>query len=534
MKTSKRYRLFFLFLIFFFLILAFNAQSQSVKEESVQPYPKEAESRFLQANQAFKSKKWDQSLYMYQQLAEEFPAITAAQVGIGLSAAKLENFPLALEAFHQVVELMPNATGVQGELADVYRKIQRFDQAEKWYLKAIKGTKSKAPVAWYIGLGLLETERGNHDKAVQHYIMAINLHPTSTVAYHNLGTILIKLNRFDEADDYFDAALELDSNMASALFGKGQVCSKRRNFVAARDYYLRAIELSPEIPNFHHSLAQVFFRLNNHEEGQKHLAAYKRNKAKLHFNEGRQMIMKSDWNGALVRLQKAEETDPTYTDTKRYLAYVKMNLGDYDSAKKGYEYVLGIDPGDYLSLYYLGMTEIALGQLKSAEQSFLRVIKLVPEYQDCYLELGDLRRKTGDLTGAESAYTMGISQNGSWAPGYLWRGRLRYENDDLEGAEEDFRTSIRLAPTIAAPQYSLACLLVRTGEDLNQALKWSKSAVNLESAPEYQSLLASIYFRQGKFQLAKAEIEHAYQKDPENPDIVAWRNRIHQQLNKNK
>ena len=105
---------------------------------------------------------------------------------------------------------------------------------------------------------------------------------------------------------------------------------------------------------------------------------------------------------------------------------------------------------------------------------------------------------------------MRIFQNGSWSPSYLWRGRLRYENDDLEGAEEDFRTSIRLAPTIATLQYSLACLLVRKGEDLNQALKWSKSAVNLESAPEYQSLLASIYFLQGKFQLAEAEIEHAY------------------------
>jgi len=533
-KIPKWSCLYFLFLICCFFILNYGTESQSIEQESVRPYPKKAEARFLKANQAFKSKNWDQSLHLYEQLAEEFPLITAAQVGIGLSAAKLENFPLALKAFHRVLDLMPNSTGVQGELANVYRKIQELDRAEKWYLKAIGSTKSKVPAAWYIGLGLLETERGNHEKARQYYMTAVNFHPTSTVAYHNLGTILIKLNQLDEANTSFDSALKLDPKMASAFFGKGQISTKRRNFIAARDFYLQAIKLSPEIPNFHHSLAQAFFRLKEYESGQKALSHYRRSKAKLHFSEGRQMVMKSDWKGALIRFQKAEETDPTYTDAKRYLAYVQMNLGNYSLARQGYEKVLRLDPDDYLSLYYLGTTEVALGQLKSAEQSFLKVIKLAPEYQDCYLELGDLRKTSGDFSGGEFAYTMGILQNSSWAPGYFGRGQLRYERGDFLGAEEDFRTAIKIAPTVAAPQYSLACLLIKKGKDLNMALKWAKSAVTLESAPEYQSLLASIYFRQGKLKLAEVEIERAYQQEPENPDIFSWRKRIYQQLNKTK
>ena len=158
-------------------------------------------------NKELKNKNWDERLRIYQQLAAEFPLITAAQVGVGLCAAKLEDYPLALNAFHRVLELIPNSTSVQGELANTYRKSQQFDQAEKWYLKAIEGPNSKAPASWYIGLGLLETERGNYERARQRYIVAIHFHPDNTIAYQNLGTVLFKLNRLDEANASFRAVL---------------------------------------------------------------------------------------------------------------------------------------------------------------------------------------------------------------------------------------------------------------------------------------------------------------------------------------
>jgi len=530
--TSKCFRLYFFFLPCWFGLSNHISLCQTLGQKPVQPYPKTAETRFLKANDAFQNENWDESLRIYQQLAIEFPLITAAQVGVGLSAAKLENHPLALNAFHRVLELMPNATGVQGALANVYRKSQQFDQAEKWYLKAIEGTNSKAPASWYIGLGLLETKRGNYERARQHYIVAIHFHPDNTVAYQNLGTVLFKLNRLDEANASFRAALELAPKMASAFFGRGQVAAKRRNFVAARDFYHQAIELSPETPNFHHSLAQVCFRLNDHKAGQKALSNYRRNKAKVHFSEGRQMLEKSEWKGALVRFQKAEETDPTYTDATRYSAYVQMTLGDYELAQQRYDRVLQIEPNDFLTRFYLGNTEMALGQLKSAEQTFLKVIELAPAYQDCYLELGDVRKVKGDLPGAESAYTMGVLQDPSWAPGYLWRGRLRYQRGDISGAEGDFRSAIQLAPNVAAPQYSLAHLLVEENGNLDMALKWAKSAVFLESAPEHQALLAFVYFRRGQIQLAQAEIERAYQQAPDHPDVAVWRKRIYQNESK--
>jgi tetratricopeptide (TPR) repeat protein len=172
---------------------------------------------------------------------------------------------------------------------------------------------------------------------------------------------------------------------------------------------------------------------------------------------------------------------------------------------------------------------MALGQLKSAEQTFLKVIKLAPEYQDCYLELGDVRKIKDDLPGAESAYSMGILQDPSWAPGYLWRGRLRYQRSDIFGAESDFRSAIQLAPNVAAPQYSLAHLLVEENGDLDMALKWAKSAVFLESAPEHQALLAFVYFRRDQVQLARAKIDRVYQQAPDNPDVLMWRKRIYQQ-----
>ena len=59
------------------------------------------------------------------------------------------------------------------------------------------------PVAWYVALGQIETERGNLEQARRYYIVAVQLHPETTAAYNNLGHVLLKLNRIDEADAVF-------------------------------------------------------------------------------------------------------------------------------------------------------------------------------------------------------------------------------------------------------------------------------------------------------------------------------------------
>ncbi|MBI1930586.1 tetratricopeptide repeat protein [Candidatus Poribacteria bacterium] len=524
--------------------------SQWEGEAPTAPYPREGEApakpeaRFREAERAYQRGQWEEALRLYERLAEVFPEIPSVLLGLAMSAAKLGDYPRAIAAFHRAVKLRPDAPGIQEELADAYRRNHQLDEADKWYQRAIKMAKGNAPVSWYIGLGILETERGNFEQARRYYITAVQLHPDATVAYYNLGGVLLKLNRLDEADAAFRAALEQKDNkpgpisrtpersegegniMALAFFGRGQIAAKRHDFYAARDFYTRAAELDPGEHAFHYALAQVLFRLGDREGGQSAHARYRRARAEAYLREAHQLLNREQWKEALARLQKAVEVDPTFMDALGDRAYVQMRLGEFDAAKQGFEQVLKADPNSLQTRFYLGSVEVELDNLESAESIFLKLIQQAPDFPDSYPQLARVREMKGDLAGAEAAFDIGIQQGAEWAPGYWWRGQIRRKRGDTAGAESDFRRAMQLAPEVAFPKDSLAQLLAEEGRNLDEALNLAKSVVAEAPSPEYRATLALVYHRLHDTEAAQREIERAYQDAPEHPYVRAIRARI--------
>lgn len=519
--------------------------SQWGGEAPTAPYPREGEApaepeaRFREAERAYQSGQWEEALRLYERLAEAFPQIPPALMGLAMSAAKLGDYPRAIAAFHRAVKLRPDAPGIQGELADAYRRNNQLDEADKWYQRAIKMASGNAPVSWYIGLGIIETERGNFEQARRYYITAVQLHPDATAAYHNLGGVLLKLNRLDEADAAFRASLEQKDNkpgltlnevkgniMALALFGRGQVAAQRHDFYAARDFYTRAAELDPGEHAFHYALAQVLFRLGDPEGGQSAHARYRRARAEAYLREAHQLLNREQWKEALARLQKAVEVDSTFMRALGDRAYVQMRLGEFDAAKQAFEQVLKADPNSLQARFYLGSIEVEMGNLESAESIFLRLIQQAPDFPDSYPQLARVREMKGDLAGAEAAFDMGLQRGPEWAPGYWWRGQIRRKRGDTAGAESDFRRAMQLAPEVAFPRDSLSQLLAEEGRNLDEALNLAKSVVAEDPSPEYRATLALVYHRLHDTEAAQREIERAYQDAPDSPYIRTLREKI--------
>jgi tetratricopeptide (TPR) repeat protein len=531
----------FIFFIFIFIEPSFsqsNQSAQSGKKWDLSGYSKEIRARFREAETASRNQKWEEARQLYERLAQEFPQIPNAHLGAGISAEILADYPQAIAAFHKAIELIPNEPFLQGKLADAYRKNQQLDEAEKWYKNAVEsattirgvGGVGGAPLAsWYMGLGLIETFRGNHEKGRQYYIASVLIDPNSVVSYQNLGSALLKLNRLDEADATFQEALEKDNKMALAIFGRGQVAAKRRRLDLARDFYLRAAELEPDNPLFHYALSQILFRLKDPKGGQKALNRYRRAKAEVYLRESHQLLKRERWKEALAPLQKAVEVDPTFIAAMEDKAYVQMRLGDFDAAKKGYEQILKSEPALPASIkaqLNLGIIESELGNLETSESIFLDIIRKAPDFPDSYPHLAQLRERKGDLAGAEAVFDLGIQREAQWAPGYWWRGQIRQKRGNIAGAEADFRQAITLAPNISFPKNSLARLLAEERRHLDEALKLAQAAVKADPIPEHRATLALVYYSLNKMEEAQREIEKAYQDNPKHPDIQSIRSRI--------
>ena len=523
--------------VHFVIVLFLFIPATLASGDDIADYPQAFQKQLKDAQQAFQTEEWHEALRLYQALAKQAPEFPIVYIGAGDAAAKLKDYPTAITAFQHALRLLSTQPQgditisrlqltVQGKLAAAYHRNKQLDEADMWFQKAVKGAGEEAPVAWYLALGQIETERGNLEQARRYYIVAVQLHPETTAAYNNLGHVLLKLNRIDEADAVFREALTQDETLASAAFGLGEVSERRGQFAAAQRFYERAIRHAPEEPTFYKSLADVLGDMENTGEAEIVEARYHRTLAERYRRQAHWFIEKRQPQNALPALQKAFETDETFIPALKDYAYVQMQLGKFAEAKQSYQRVLTIDPTSRQALLHLGMIEARLGNPVAAVSHYLSLIQHEPDFMDTYVQLSNLHERTGDLQASANALTMGIQHEPTWAPGYLWRGKIYQKQNESSMAETDFRRAIHLAPDVPFPREALASLLATENRELAEALTLAETAVESDDQPTHRATLAFVYYRLNRIPDARREIETAFSQAPKNLYILRIRSEI--------
>ena len=522
----------------YFVIVTFLfIRTMLASGDDIADYPKAFQKQLKDAQQAFQVEAWHEALRLYQALAKQAPEFPIVYIGAGDAAAKLKDYPIAITAFQHALRLLSTQPQgditvsrlqlmVQGKLAAAYHRNKQLDDADMWFQKAVKGAGEEAPVAWYLALGQIETERGNLEQARRYYIVAVQLHPETTAAYNNLGHVLLKLNRIDEADAAFREALTQDGTLASAAFGRGEVGARRGQFAIAQGFYEHAIRHAPEEPTFYKSLADVLRNMENNREAKVAEARYHRTLAERYRRQAHWFIEKRQPQNALPALQKAFETDETFIPALKDYAYVQMQLGKFADAKQSYQRVLTIEPTSRQALLHLGMIEARLGNQAAAVSHYLSLIQHEPDFMDTYVQLSNLHERTGDLQASANALTLGIQHEPTWAPGYLWRGKIYQKQNKSSMAETDFRRAIHLAPDVPFPKEALASLLATENRELAEALTLAETAVENDDQPTHRATLAFVYYRLNRIPDAHREIETAFAQAPKNPYILRIRSEI--------
>ena len=508
-----------------------------VSGDDITDYPKAFQKQLKDAQRAFQTEAWDEALRLYQVLTKEASEFPIVYIGKGDAAAKLRDYPTAIAAFQRALQLFSTQpqsdivrsrlqVTVQAKLAAAYHRNKQLDEADMWFQKAVKGAGEDAPVAWYVALGQIETERGNLEQARRYYIVAVQLNPDTTAAYNNLGHVLLKLNRLDEADAVFREALTQNKRLASAAFGRGEVGAKRGQLAIAQHFYELAIRHAPEEPIFQKSLAAVLRNMGNSEEAEAVEVRYRQTLAARYRRQAHWFIENGEPKRALTTLQKSLELDETFTPALKDYAYIQMQLGELAGAKQSYQRVLTIEPTSRQALLHLGMIEAKLGNQAEAVAHHLTLIQHEPDYMNTYVQLANLYERVGDLEAAEHALTMGIQHEPTWAPGYLWRGKIYRKQKQSSMAETDFRRAMQLAPDVPFPKEALASLLAEENRQLTEALTLAKTAVKSDDQPIHRATLALVYYRLNRISDARREIEIASAQAPKHTYILKIRSKI--------
>ena len=250
-----------------------------------------------------------------------------------------------------------------------------------------------------------------YDRAVVHYIKAIDLNSDFTEAYNNRGTTYYRKGEFDKAIQDYNKTIDLNPDYADAYNNRGAAYADKGEFDRAIQDYTQAIDLNPDYASPYH-------------------------------NRGNDYFHKGEFDGAIQDYNKAIDLNPDYADAynSRGAAYYKK--GDLDMAIQDYSTAIDLNPQYTLAYTNRGNIYRAKGQVDEAIQDYNKAIDSNHEYAHAYyhrgkawLPLREWEKARADLSTAKE---LGIDIVGS------------FHNDYKSVADFEAKHGVKMPEDIAA------------------------------------------------------------------------------------
>ena len=218
-----------------------------------------------------------------------------------------------------------------------------LDKALFHYIRALELDEGNAEALYRIGL--IHAERGNTRLAEIAFRWSIQRDPRHVGSLNGLGVLLLKQRNYGEARQHLEAALRVDDRVASAHNALGVISDLERQYGAAQGHYERALALQPGSPSV----------LNN---------------------LGYSLYLSGKWKEAIRTYRQALVADPEYEMAWRNLGLVYARQKRYDEAIAALSKIED-RPKAYNDVGYIAMVE---GRLDVAKRYFEEAKRMSPQF----------------------------------------------------------------------------------------------------------------------------------------------------------
>jgi tetratricopeptide (TPR) repeat protein len=211
-------------------------------------------------------------------------------------------------------------------------------------------TLQKNPGCWmaHYNLGILLSQEGEADQAMDHYRQAVVLRPDYAEAHYNLGRLLVEHGQLTDAIAHYERAAainpadaEAQNNLGVTLFGTGRGDD-------AIAHYQKALGIRPDYAEASCNLADA-------------------------------LIAKGDFNGAIAQYKVCLAAVPDQEEAQYNLASALLREGRTDEAIVEYQKVLHIHPESADAHANLGTAWLARGRARDAMAEYTKALQISPE-----------------------------------------------------------------------------------------------------------------------------------------------------------
>ena len=302
-------------------------------------------------------------------------------------------------------------------------------------------TLQKNPRCWmaHYNLGIVLSEQGEADQAIDHYVQAVALRPDYAEAHYNLGRLLVEQGQLDNAIAHYERAAainpadaEAQNNLGVTLFGIGRADD-------AIAHYHKALEIRPDYAEASCNLANA-------------------------------LIAKGDFDGAIARYKACLAAIPDQEEAQYNLASALLRKGRTDEAIVEYQKVLQMHPESADAHANLGSAFLTKGRIRDAMAEYTEALQISPENLAALSNLAWLLATSPDPT----------LRNGSEAV------RLAERADSASSRSDKHPTVLR----ILAAAYAEAGQFAEAKETAQHALEAANIQGNTTLADALQGELA--------------------------------------------
>lgn len=170
--------------------------------------------------------KWIQAEQYIQQAVQRDPSIMDVHRVYAYVLETLGEYNTAIEEYQKAVAITPNLTFLYIRMGANYRRLKVYDKALLLFIKAANlnstlGVKDPIP---YLSIAKTATQMGDFRYAAQNVRRALNIDPSNSDVYAQLGIVYFQSRNYEGAIPAFECALRGCSPAASCEVRNGSVC----------------------------------------------------------------------------------------------------------------------------------------------------------------------------------------------------------------------------------------------------------------------------------------------------------------------
>ena len=322
---------------------------------------------------------------------------------------------------------------------------------------------------------------GQLDAAEAAYRQVLQLDPLHIDALHLLGLIASQTGRGDLAVELIRRALALQPNFAAAESNLGHILRINGDVDGAIAACRRAVALKADLPEAHCNLGNA---LKDKGDSSGAITAYRAaialrgDYAEAHNNLGVVLDEIKDFDGAEAVCRRAISVRPDYADAHCNLGNVLKNKGDGVGAIAAYRAAISLRPDNAAAYCNMGIALKDAGDIEGAVAATQRAIALRVDYPEAHNNLGLILSELGNLEGAILMYRRAIALRPDYAEAYSNLSNALRKRGDIDEAIAASRHAIALKKDFLEARNNLVASLIDKG-NLDEGANVAREIIRL-------------------------------------------------------